>query len=434
MAEELETPLAEVTWWQRTNGFVRQKLTPLLFASSSTTTSMAQMVAGLVIIKWITPEELGLWQSVRLAQIYAFILLLGINNGLGRELPFLLGKGEDAFAGRLAGTAFFCVTMANIVIAIAGISCAIAFAERGAHLVCAILAITLQIGMVFYQHIFQLTFRSTDSFKKLTKIQFTEAALAILTVPLVYFFGYYGMLERTLLMTGVVCSLLYMNRPMRVKVRMDWHAFKLLLKTGLPIFGLDYLKNSCSTLDRVVLLNIGGVASVGIYALAGMVTQAVAALSGGIDTYVYPRMSYKYGQSGDGRVLWRFGMKFVFLSAGLSLIGATVAWVALPYFVPIFAPKYLAGLGAAQIVLISASIGGATIIVDALWSMKIWRLMVTFQVASALLFALGPILGVLFISKSVEGVAWGTVIGSVLRSMLAFGLTYYGTHKLDKPK
>ena len=434
MADELNIPLPAPGILQRAGALVRGRLTPVFYAGSSVMTQMAQLVSGVVIIKWIVPEELGLWQSVRMAQIYAFVLLLGINNGFARELPFFLGKGDESFANRLAGTAFFCVTIANVLVLACGVGCALFFASHGIHLVCAICAITLQIMLAFYQHMLQLTFRSTDSFKKLTNIQMTEAALSILTVPLVYFFGFYGMLGRAVLMTGIVCSLLFLNRPMRIKLQMDWHAFKTLLKTGLPIFSLDYFKNSCGTLDRWVLLGIGGTKTVGIYALAGIVIQTLGSLPGALSTYTYPRMSYKYGQSGDARDLWRFGIRFELVSMGITIAAALCAYVLMPYVVPLLAPKYLEGMGAAKIVLISASIGSAVIITDALWSMKIWRLMVTFQIASAVLFAMAPLLGVFFLGISVEAVAWGAVIGSLLRCFVALGMTYYGTHKATLEK
>jgi O-antigen/teichoic acid export membrane protein len=434
MADELNIPMPAPGIIQRANTLVRGRLTPVFYAGSSVMTQMAQLVSGVVIIKWIAPEELGLWQSVRMAQVYAFLLLLGINNGFARELPFFLGKGDESFANRLAGTAYFCATMANIVVLACGIVCAFFFAHHGVHVVAAIVAITLVIMLTFYQHILQLTFRSKDSFKKLTNIQLTEAALSIVTVPVVYFFGFYGMLGRAVLMTAIICSLLFLNRPMRVKLKMDWQAFKTLLKTGLPIFGLDYFKNSCSTLDRWVLLDIGGVKTVGIYALAGMVTQTLGSLPGALSTYTYPRMSFKYGQSGDPRDLWRFGIRFELVSMGITIAAAICAYIAMPYCVPIFAPKYLEGISAAKIMLISASIGSATIIVDALWSMKIWRLMVGVQIANAILFAMAPLLGVFFLGKSVEAVAWGAVVGSILRSLVALSVTYYGTHRKSPPK
>jgi O-antigen/teichoic acid export membrane protein len=404
-------------------------LTPLFYAGSSVATASAQLLAGFLVIKWITPEELGLWQSVRIAQVYAFILLAGVNNGLGRELPFFLGKGNDSFAQRLAATALFCATLANGVVLLCGIGCAIAFARKGTHLVCAILAVTILIILAFYQQIFTVTFRSKDSFKTLTKIQFAEAGLALVTVPLVYYFRYNGMLARTVVMSGIVGLLLFVFRPMQVKMRMDWQALKLLLKTGLPIFGLDYMKNSCGTLDRVVLLRIGGVRDVGMYALAGVALQTLGTLPSSLASYIYPRMTYKYGQNGDTRALWKFGFRFVLLAVAFAGLAAACAWLILPYFVTVFVPKYLAGLRAAQIVLVAGIFEGATIIVNALWSMKAWKLMVTYQVVSSVLFALGPVLGVIIIGRSLEGVAWGATIGAAGRGVLALGLTFYGTRR-----
>ena len=115
-------------------------------------------------------------------------------------------------------------------------------------------------------------------------------------------------------------------------------------------------------------------------------------------------------------------------------LAAACGWLILPHFVPAFIPKYLGGLHAAQIVLLAGIMEASTLIVNALWSMKIWKLMVTYQTASAILFALGPILGVIFIGKSLEGVAWGAVIGALGRACLALGITYYGTHRQPAPQ
>lgn len=434
MSDSLNIPVTSPALLPRFGAFLRQRAIPLLYTSSSVATSAAQLVAGFLVIRWVTPDEMGLWQTVRLAQIYSFILLIGINNGLGRELPFSLGKGEQDFADRLAATAFFCATLANVVVLIAGIVCAFVFSGHGAPLVWAILSVTVLIMLAFYQQIFICTFRSKDSFKKLTLIQLVEAGLSLATIPVVYYYGYTGMLGRTVLITTIVVALLFYYRPMRVKMRMDWEALKLLLKTGLPIFGLDYVKNSCSTLDRVVLLDMGGFKDVGVYSLARVALQTLQVLPSSLGAYMYPRMTYNFGQNSNARALWRFGIKFVFLAVAAAGLAATCAWLILPHFVPVFVPKYLGGLQATQIVLIAGVVEGATIIVNALWSMKAWRLMVAYQLVSSALFALGPILGVLFIGKSLEAVAWGTVIGAVCRSMLALGLAYYGTHRAKSPE
>lgn len=407
---------------------IRERLTPLLYAGSSVATAIAQLVAGLLVIKWVVPEELGLWQTVRLSQTYAFILLAGINNGLSRELPFFLGKGDQTFSNRLAATALFCTSLANGVVLLSGIGCAIAFAGRGAHLVYAILAVMLLIVVSFYQNILLVTFRSKDSFNKLTIVQLVEAGLSLATVPMVYFFHYEGMLCRTVVISVIVVWIMYVFRPMRVTMRLDREALKQLLKTGLPIFGLDYIRNSANTLDRMVLLNVGGVKDVGFYTLAMISLSTLQVLPQSLASYIYPRMTYKFGQKGDARALWGYGLKFVLLAVTLTGLAALCGWLVLPYFVPAFVPKYMEGLKAAEIILVAGVLDGATIISNALWSMKAWKLMVRYQVLSSVLCGLGPVLGVIVVGQSLEGVAWGVIIGHLCQSILALGLTYYGTH------
>ena len=430
MGEGLKPPsMNGLVFLQRFGSLLQGRRTPLLFACSSLFTSMAQLVAGFLVIRWILPEELGVWQTIRLAQVYAFILLAGINNGLSRELPFFLGKSDHSFSDRLAGTALLCTTWGNVIVLLGGFACLVAFSDRSAHLVSAILAVTIGIPLAFYANFLLVTFRSNDAFDKLSIVKLTEGFLSLATLPMVYFFHYEGMIARTVLIGAILALLMHLSRPMRVTMRFDREALKQLLKTGMPIFGLDYLRNSAGTLDRLVLLKVSGVEGVGLYSLASMVFSTLQVLPQSLSAYVYPRMTYSFGQSGDPRALWRFGLKFVLLAMSLTGLAAVCAWLILPQVVPPFAPKYESGIGAAKIMLIAGVLDGVGIAANALWSMKTWKLMATYQVLSSAMLALGPILGVILVDRSLEGVAWGVVIGSVFQCLLALGATYYGTHK-----
>jgi len=351
-----------------------------------------------------------------------------VGNGLSRELPFYLGKGDTAFSDRLLGTSLFCTFFANAAVVLGGLACVIAFGDRGAAFTSGILAMTLVIPQLFYQHVMGVTFRSKDSFNNLAVIKLSEAGLSLVTVPLVYYFRYEGLLARAVLIAGVLTWLTYVFRPMRVKPCLDTKALKILFKTGLPIFGLDYMKNSASTLDRLILLQVSGVRDVGLYSLGTTALGALQVLPQSLSAYVYPRMTYKYGQTGDARALWRFGLSFVLLAIGLTALAAVCAWFVLPLAVPLFAAKYVSGVRAAQILLISGVLDCSNVIANALWSIKAWRLIIAYQVSCAVLFVVGPLLGVLLLGRSLEAVAWGVAAGALGRSLLAVGLTYCGTH------
>ena len=70
------------------------------------------MLFGLVVLKWITPEEMGIWNGVTIASPYISFLQLGLFVALNRELPFLIGKGDKEKAIRHVRTA---ATYANFI-------------------------------------------------------------------------------------------------------------------------------------------------------------------------------------------------------------------------------------------------------------------------------------------------------------------------------
>ncbi|MCA9784514.1 MAG: hypothetical protein KC518_13100, partial [Candidatus Cloacimonetes bacterium] len=77
----------------------------LRFGFSSTLLSVVSMIAGIIVIRWMPPEELGLWQSVLIIQTWALIFQTGVITGLSRELPFHLGRGEEDYVKELAASA-----------------------------------------------------------------------------------------------------------------------------------------------------------------------------------------------------------------------------------------------------------------------------------------------------------------------------------------
>ena len=64
------------------------------FSSSVILLQCATIGCNLVILRWLPPAEIGLWQSLLLIGVYAGILDGGVISGLDRELPSLLAKGR----------------------------------------------------------------------------------------------------------------------------------------------------------------------------------------------------------------------------------------------------------------------------------------------------------------------------------------------------
>ena len=89
---------------------VETKKPSILFLVSSlvggNVVSMAlRMVGGILQARCVLPAVLGMFNSIGLALGYAPFLQLGILNGINRELPYFIGKGDRQRVNELAAAA-----------------------------------------------------------------------------------------------------------------------------------------------------------------------------------------------------------------------------------------------------------------------------------------------------------------------------------------
>ena len=399
------------------------------FVSASTALTVSHLIGALVMVRYVAPPDLGLWHSVRLAQVYSAVALAGILNGLNRELPFSLGGGQVDEANHLAETSLLFTNLAAVLgLAVGSIGIFVA-APEGGHLLLALVAVTVTGVAMFYRSYLIVLFRSNRSFGHLSGVLYAEAAANILSLPAMYYFGYSGMLARVAGVQILAVCLLWMMRPIRVASSFTWAALKRLLKTGLPIFGLDYVKSCAATTDRVALLQFGGVEMVGQYALANTAGEALAALPAAVSQYTYPRITHAYGQGETLVALWHRARK-AFLVSFLICFGlALVGWQVIEPFVRFVAPRYDSSVPAAKLLMIAAVFESARIFGNVLLSLKIWKFVTTLQLASAVLLATGPFLLLWAVDDTLTAVAGGLLVSAVLRAILAATLAYLATHR-----
>lgn len=415
--------------WRDTVTRWREHQAGFLFTGASVLVSLGSMLAAVFTMRWIAPEDLGLWNSVRLAVVYAMFALAGVNNGLSRELPYFFGRGDDQTARKLAGTTLSYLMGAGLLVLLAGAVGLLVFQNSGAKLEVAVAAVTVLVLFTFYSNYLIVTFRSSRSFRDFSKIKIGEAILTVGTIPMVYYLGYGGLITRTLVLAGVVLALMHWLRPVRVSPQWDGKAFRLLLKTGVPIFALDYLASSASTCDRLVLLHFGGVKMVGYYALALMAREAIGIVPGALSEYIYPRMSHAYGQHHDPRRLWGMAVKSSLLVMAFMIPAVIAGWFIMPPLVTTLFPKYAEAVRAAQWMLVGAIFGGATLGKMAIWSLKDLKLMTWYQVLNSVFLIVGPILGGLLGKNLLVGVSFGMMFSQMAWLPVAGYLVYRATHR-----
>ncbi|GAB1444319.1 hypothetical protein MASR2M39_31710 [Ignavibacteriales bacterium] len=408
---------------------LRSQKVGISFTTASVFNSIGQVVSSFIILKYLEPDDLGLWSTLLLFETYTLFLQAGIINGLNRELPYYLGMKNIVKAESLAATALYVFRASILLCLIAGLLIIVFNIGAGEIYILTfigVLAITL---MKFYENYLTSTFRSNDSFAQLSKIYYFRGGFLIVSTLLVVFFGYTGYIVRMVAISGAFTFALHSVRPMKVSPRFNFIDFKEMLKIGFPIFILAYLFSTSSTVDRLILADKMGFAAVGFYSLGSMVVSAFGVIPISIANYIYPKMSFAFGRSNEKSTLFKKGLQinlFVFFTL---LPIAICGYFMLPILVEHLFTKYIPGIVAAQILLFSVLFSGGSVGANVFWSLKDWKSIILLQVGGALVNVGAIYLGYFLIPSSIVGISLGVLSSKIVYFFLCNILIYF---KVDK--
>lgn len=413
---------------------LNKQKTLISFSAAAMLMSITLMACNIIIMLWIKPEEIGIWNTYLLIQTYAVFLQLGIYNGLNRELPYLYGKNDTEKITQLAETSLW-VSRICIYISIVVIATIIPFVIKYNGIDSLNFKSIIGIGIItmafFYQNYLTVTYRTNKHFNLLARNYFIQTFLLIATLPIVYFFGIEGMIIRYSFLSLSIAFMLHIFRPLKVKSKFTKSAFIELFKTGFPIFGFGYIQGINKTINKVVLLFLGGTIAVGYYTPAISILGIMKMLPQSLGQYLYPKMSYELGKTGDKKKLWTWTWKsnaILFLSL-IPLVA--IGWFLLPWLIHNYFPNYNNGTFAAQLALISGIFSGSLIGVNILNSLKAFK---EIGFLTFLKFFLNVILIYSFaISMDpLTGVALGLLISDIIYFFVANYISYYALMKSEK--
>lgn len=427
MIKSLFAPRASLTHFYTR---IRQQDALLIYSSGSFVHNLVSLVASILVLRWVPPEQMGIWQTVMLVNTYGDIAKLGIFSGLNRELPFWLGKGDKEKAYQLAASA----QAFSFIISCFGLLVFIGVALLGEGLSQVWRSSFFAIGLLWFASVYnsylQVTFRTGNEFKALGYANYFHSFVSILTLALVAVWGYQGMIARAVFLAAVLAVIFHWLRPIRVGWRFNLPELKELMQVGIPIYISTYLYTLAMGLDRVVLLQKGGVEQVGYYAPATAVLTIMMTIPFSLTSYFNPRMVYSLGKNGDRRKLWRPTLVAVGLSFLTSFPMALLGWFLVPPALQYLFPQYLPGALAVQITLVAGVFLSLRTAVVALIVLKAWRylygymiLFITIRWSMMLLFndVFSPLIAV----------AMGSIISFAIMAIIGLLASYRATHTLE---
>ena len=291
---------------------------------------MLRMVGGILQAKCVLPAVLGMFNGIGLVLGYAPFLQLGILNGINRELPYFIGKGDRQRVNELAAAAqAWALAVGGIVgIALSGVGCwQLLHAEwelAAGWFTNAVLAVLL-----FYNtNYLQMTYRTGHDFARLAMSSVIENAVALALVSLVALLNFYGLCLRALLTAFVSVSFLYYWRPLRVGPRWNWRHLEHLLVIGAPIFIVGQIYAWWTVLNSTLVLGYMGKQGLGLYAVVLVAGGALELLPTAVSQVLYPRMAEQYGRTGRLGDMIRMSIKPTLLSVLGMIPMVVVGWFA----------------------------------------------------------------------------------------------------------
>ncbi len=327
-------------------------------AGGNVVASGLRMVGGFLTARATQPAVLGLFNGLGLVQGYAPFLLLGITNGLNRELPYYVGKGDHARVRELAAAAQAWAVLLGGLAAVALLGVAVwQLMLRQWALAAGWATNAITVFFLFYgTNYLQVTYRTRGDFARLAFVNVVQNTVLLAGVALVWWLAFYGLCLRALLGGIIQVSLLWYWRPVKVLPAWNLGHLRHLLKIGAPIFAVGMTYAYWTTLDATLVLHYLGTRGLGLYALVLMSGATLQLLPDALGQVLYPQMAEQFGRTGDVRAMVKSAVRPMAFSLLAMAPLVAVGWWLLPRVVNLLLPKYAEAIPAAQWALLTPAV------------------------------------------------------------------------------
>jgi O-antigen/teichoic acid export membrane protein len=408
-------------------------LTFFRYLSSSIFGSIISLVTGFFTYRYIEPSLLGIGALFSILEVYSTFSRLGIINGLGRELPYLLGKNKYDEAKKIASTALGYSIISNsfLFVIVPVFIYNFEFDSNNSSHLYSLIVIIFRVLFSSYTNYLSVTFRTGESFINLSKIQNVLSGIKLLSLPLVIYWGFYGLLLRELILSLLEMLFFHIKRPLKVEVGLEKDSFLSLIKVGFPLFLVSYLVSIIETFPRLYIAKFGTISDLGLFSPVIIILGIAVILPNSIASYMYPKMSYEFGQHANKTKLWNV-VKFTALISLLSSVPMCVVVYFVADQVTWLFPKYSATvpylkISAFSLLFIGYKSSGLTFSV-----LKSWNSMVLNSIVFLLVSTLSMLIIRLFFNDVLEIASYSIIITYGVMFFFSLGLANFELHKKTK--
>lgn len=377
---------------------------------------------------------MGIWATFSTFTTIATFLRLGIPNGMNRELPFCLGKGEtDKAEGYASTTLFYSIVNSGVLLAIGFFYFIFTdfakYADLSDSYKYAALLFFFNICVEPYSTYLSGTFRTSANFDRLSRIQYIIAWVRLFSIPLIVLFGFYGYLLREFTVTLANILLLHINRPMpQIKPKFQWVLFKNLFLIGFSIFLTSYLASFVESVPRLYLIKEASPREIGLFSPILLMLGIVAMIPNTLGSYLYPKFAYAYGQGCDKIYFWKKMKPVLGLSIVIGLLCALLVYLLIDKLL-LLLPKYQESSIYIKYACLSMAFLGYKITNVVCVVMKLYKWMLIHPIVYCVIQMLSLFVINLEVSNPMTVAVYSLVVTNFLMFFFSLFMLYYITHR-----
>lgn len=411
------------------NLFTKYK-TYINFTLYSSIYNFALILTNFLAIRWVIPENIGLWNAVYLFSNYIALIQLGVFNTINRDIPFYYGKNEVEKVEQIVKVgSWFARFLFIVAIAFTFFALIYLFLlQKSLEVKITVLSVGLVTALSFYQNYLIVTYRTSSHFNKLANVYLRQSIIVILSLVLVVFWSYNGFVLRNFILVLFFSLFAYKNRPFKLKPVLDKKIFFDLVKNGVLFYIVIYSINITSTFARLFLLKHFGTKEVGLFFPAFGVIMGMELIASSIGQIIYPKLSFEVGKSSSNERLFSLFLRASLLTLTFLSIIAVIIYITFPLIISKFFNLYASSIEAVKYSAI-AGIFTSGIMYSVLLSKKSWKLLYTTAFLKLILFAVLINYFIQISSNPITGSAIGWLISNVSYYIIIFIIIMYNLKK-----
>jgi len=301
----------------------------------------------LIIMRFLDPAMYGLWLGLMILLSYSGYVHMGMEHGMAVRLLYHQGQGNTVRVSQIQDTAFTMWSGLSLIFALCVFGYAFLIPQASP---IQKLGLVIISGLIIFEQQIAFLGRWQTSFLKDFSLfsisNILRAFLSfVLLIPLAYLYNVTGVMIGAFIVSGIMLIFWWLKTSYRLHIQLSWDVLWEILRIGFPILLVVLGGVLIETVDRLIVLNLLGVASLGYYGITSFGGASVYRLLAQAGGSMGPHMVEEMGRNNDApQSLLKYLTKPTLIFSYISIILITFLIFVMSFLVEWMLPRYLPGM------------------------------------------------------------------------------------------